>query len=321
VVLSTRNRGCTITETLRTILANDHPSFELIVVDQSEDDRTCEALSPFRGDSRLRYIHSARRGRSAGLNEGIREARGLLIATTDDDCTVPTDWLRSFDEVFAIRERVGIVFGNVLPTPHDHSAGCIPAYVRDIPFLARSIRDRNHVEGMGACMAMRRSVWQSLGGFDEMLGAGARFHAGEDGDLALRALLAGYWIYETPAVQVDHHGLREWKELPSLIDHYWQGTGAMLGKAIRLGHWGVLAVLLLLAARWTAGRSRIAASLGRPARLRKLVSFGRGFFRGLACQVDIPSGLYISAPQSQPAIDTPSPADAALRSPQSHGRR
>ncbi len=294
VVLSTRNRSSVIARAVQAILENVHPNFEVIVLDQSDNDLTRIALDPLLSDSRLRYLHSAGRGRSAGLNEGIREASGALLLTTDDDCKVSRDWVRTFEEAFAIDSRVGVVFGNVLPAPHDRARGCVPSYVRQTPFLARSIRDKPWTEGIGACMGMRRSVWQSLGGFDEMLGAGARFHAGEDVDLSFRALLAGFWIYEVPAVRVEHHGLREWPQLPSLINCYWQGTGAMFAKAIRTCLWPVLLLLIRLAARWALGRSTIGDSLGhRPARFRKLVAFLRGFFAGLACRVDKPTGCYV----------------------------
>ncbi len=182
--------------------------------------------------------------------------------------------------------KIGIVFGNVLPAPHDNAVGCIPGYVRQSPFLARRPRDKWRVEGIGACMGVRRSVWQSLEGFDEMLGAGAQFQAGEDGDLAWRALYAGHRVYETPAVHVTHHGLRTWEQLPALIDSYWYGTGAMLAKPFKAGQWQVLPLLVRLAARWALGRSTVGASLGRePQRLRKLRAFSRGFLtelRGIA---------------------------------------
>jgi glycosyltransferase involved in cell wall biosynthesis len=294
-VISTRNRANAIQEAVRGILQNDHPDFEVIVVDQSADGLTEAALSPLMTDPRLRYLRSVTAGRSAGLNAGIREARGALVATTDDDCRVPADWLRQIEAAFAVDGRVGIVFGNVLPAPQDCAEGRIPSYIRQRPFLARSIRDKNQVEGLGACMAVRRDVWQSLGGFDEMLGAGARFPAGEDGDLALRALLAGYWIHETPAVWLTHYGLRQWDQMPALIDSYWRGTGAMMAKPVKTGHWQMLPLLLRLAARWAVGTSAVGSSLGpRPKRVARLLSFCRGSLAGVSTPVERKTGLFVT---------------------------
>lgn len=299
-VISTRNRASVFEVAVLSILRNDHPDFEVIVVDQSSDGLTEAAFARFPADPRLHYRRSATTGRSAGLNAGIRDARGDLVAMTDDDCQVPPDWLRQIENAFALDRRIGIVFGNVLPAPQDRAAGCIPSYVRQQPFLARGIRDKNQVEGLGACMAVRRSVWQSLGGFDEMLGAGARFQAGEDGDLALRALLAGHRIHETPAVWLTHYGLRSWEQLPALIDGYWRGTGAMLAKPLKSGHWQMLPLLLRLVARWAVGSSTVGSSLGpRPRKIARLLSFCRGFLAGLACPVDRRTGRF-AGPAPEP---------------------
>jgi hypothetical protein len=43
-IICTRNRGASAAETVQSILANDHPSFELIVVDQSTNSETADAL-------------------------------------------------------------------------------------------------------------------------------------------------------------------------------------------------------------------------------------------------------------------------------------
>jgi GT2 family glycosyltransferase len=293
--LSTRNHGSAVRDTVRTILENDHPDFELIVFDQSDDDLTRKSLDPFLTDSRFKYFHCAGRGRSAGLNAAIRNARGTLVAITDDDCMVPPDWLREFEKAFAIDSRIGVVFGNVLPARHDRALGCIPSYVRHSPFLAQGIRHKHRVEGIGACMAVRLSVWQTLGGFDEVLGSGARFRAGEEGDMALRALIAGHFVYETPGVKVTHHGMHEWERLPASVDSYWGGTGAMLAKAAKISPWRMVPLLARLAVRWASGcTSIVGASLKRPMRFRKLRAFCRGFFGAAACRVDRRTGLFVS---------------------------
>ena len=112
----------------------------------------------------------------------------------------------------------------------------------------------------------------------------------------MRALFAGYWIYETPAVWVTHYGLRKWEQLPALIDSYWHGTGAMLVKPIKTGQWQTLPLLLRLAGKWVLGRSTVGASLGRqPRRLMKLRSFCRGLAAGATVRVNKETGLYVRA--------------------------
>jgi glycosyltransferase involved in cell wall biosynthesis len=296
VVLPTRDRANVVANAVRTILQNDYPDFELVVVDQSDSDSTATALEPFFPDKRLHYLRTSARGRSAGQNAGFREARGRLVLVTDDDCTVPADWLRRFAAAFAEDSRIGVVFGNVLAGPEQSGAGRIPTYLRSQPFLARRLPDKLYVEGISSCLGVRRDVWEELGGFDEMLGVGGRFKAGEEGDIALRALLHGYWVYETPAVAATHHGFRKWEAIPALIESYWYGTGALMAKAVKAGHWAGLGLLLRLGGKWMTGRSMVAASLGRRETARKLLSFSRGFGAGARVRVEKGTGLYTEDP-------------------------
>jgi GT2 family glycosyltransferase len=293
VVISTYSRGDSIVATVRTILLNDYPNFTLRVVDQSADDVTAASLRPFLDNPRMRYTRSATKGVSAGRNIGIGEAQSELIAITDDDCEVTTDWLWKLVDGFARDSRIGIVFGNVVPGSHDGTSGFIPGYSRHEPFVARGIHEKSQVEGLSACMGLRRSLWQVLGGFDQMLGAGSPLKSGAESDLTIRALLAGYYVYETPDMTVIHHGFRRWEEGRTLIHRYWYGTGAMLVKQLKCGHWPIVQLLLHLAWRWAFGRSRIASSLGtRPQRFLRLVSFIRGFVVGGMTPVDRTTGHY-----------------------------
>ena len=134
VVIPTRNRGDSVVRTIRTTLLNGYPDLELIVVDQSDDNRTEISLQPLLSDPRISCIRTTTRGLSAALNVGIALAQTEIIAITGDDCEVDKDWLKELVAAFAIDPRIGIVFGNVLPGPHDRSLGFIPAYVQTRSF-------------------------------------------------------------------------------------------------------------------------------------------------------------------------------------------
>ena len=231
VVVATRNRGAKVATTVKSILSNRYAHWELIVVDQSDNERTEECLQPFLTDARIQYLRSSTSGHSIGRNLGVEHAKGELIVFTDDDCEVSNVWLEGWLKAFASNNRIGMVFGNVNPSPHDPTQGFIPGYVTSAPFLARSLGDKYYVGGMGACMGLRRDLWEELGGFDQMLGIGSPFRAGEDTDAAVRALLEGYFVFETPEIEVVHHGFREWgTHGRSTIYSYWYSAGAMLAK-------------------------------------------------------------------------------------------
>jgi GT2 family glycosyltransferase len=285
VLVCTRNRGDGVVNTVQTILLNDYPDFVLMIVDQSEDDLTESSLGPFIGNPRVRYLRTATQGLSVARNLAIGVMQSEFIVTTDDDCETPTNWVRELVAAFALDDRIGIVFGNTLPGPHDRNAGFVPAYVRHEPFLAHNVREKHRVEGISACMALRRSLWQQLKGFDEMLGAGTPFKAAEELDFAIRALIAGYYVYETPKASVIHHGFRTWEQGRTLIQGYLYGTGATFAKHLKCGHWSMIQVLLHLAWRW-AFEHPVVDFGPRPSRWLKLAGFVRGFADGAVIPVE-----------------------------------
>jgi len=174
VVICTRDRGSSIVDTVASVLRDSDAGCELLVVDQSRGIDTKTSLERFRGDPRFSYLHSNEPGLSRGRNLGITQSRGEIIAFTDDDCDVPGNWIESIAEAFRIDPHVQLVFGCVVAAPHDSSRGFIPCYEIKEPFMGRVLRDKYRIDGMGACMAVRREAWSNLSGFDPYLGAGPR---------------------------------------------------------------------------------------------------------------------------------------------------
>jgi GT2 family glycosyltransferase len=300
VIISTRNRGASIVRTLQTILKSEYSAFEVRIVDQSDDQLTESAIRPFLGDPRVHYTRTTQKGVSVGRNLAIRGAKGELIAATDDDCEVPADWLRELAAALVLDSRIGIVFGNVLSGPHDAKAGFVMAYARKDSHLARSIRAKHKVEGVAACMGMRKSIWEQLGGFDEMLGAGAPFRSAGETDLAIRALLAGHFVYETPRIAVVHHGFHSWEQSRPLFQGYLYGIGAMLVKHLKCGHWSVMQLFVHLGWRWAFHHPVVEFGCLPPRKLR-LVAFIRGLRDGALAPVDRATGHFVKPGHPIPA--------------------
>ena len=180
-----------------------------------------------------------------------------------------------------------------MSAPHDQTLGFVPGYVRREAVLARSIRDAHLLGGTSASMALRKSAWQRLRGFDEMLGVGTPLGSAEDTDLTIRALLEGHLVYETPDAVVIHHGFFPWDQRLLLIRRNWYGTGAAFAKWLKHGHFTVLQVLARLGWRWVLGRvSPVASTLGHPSRGSILAAFIRGFAAGAFAPIDRASGHY-----------------------------
>jgi GT2 family glycosyltransferase len=152
-------------------------------------------------------------------------------------------------------------------------------------------------------MGVRRAVWQALGGFDEALGAGGRFRAADDGDFAIRAQAAGYFVYETPELWVTHHGLRSKAEALDLARAYAFGTGAMMAKHVRCRTPFALRLLGGMAWNWLRGGIHPAARIdeGLHRRLR-LAAFVQGLAAGARAPID-PAACCFLAPGPQASVD------------------
>lgn len=83
VVIPTFNRHYCVGRAIESVLAQTHPKWELIVVDDGSTDGTPERLASF-GDA-IKVIRQTNQGPSAARNAGIRAARGEFVAFLDSD--------------------------------------------------------------------------------------------------------------------------------------------------------------------------------------------------------------------------------------------
>jgi len=148
---------------------------------------------------------------------------------------VPPNWLQSAVSLFSAVPSAAMCYGTVLAAPELESThGSTPCLILDERQLVGG-RAGYRLRGMGANMAIRRSVLSELGGFDQALGAGAALRSAEDFDLQFRAHRRQMSTLLDPSWQVVHYGFRsraEWRGL------FWRdgcGVGAFFMKHVRCG--------------------------------------------------------------------------------------
>jgi GT2 family glycosyltransferase len=245
VVICTRNRPDKIGAAVASVLANDHPAFDLTVVDQSSTSLTEELLWPLvEEDYRLTYIHLAEAGLSRAYNAGIRQTAAPLLAFTDDDCIVPSDWLRCIEAAFDHEPAADLLYGQVVAKPTLPSPGSITPTLMFTKPERFSSRDGFKVTGMGANFAARRRLFEHIGGFDEALGGGGPLRSSQDFDLAYRAYRGGSVILLRPEVTLVHDGSREVDDWPAVLRSYGIGDGAFYSKHVRCGDTYALFLLI-----------------------------------------------------------------------------
>ncbi len=141
--------------------------YDVVVGDDSEGDGTRRLLSesfPW-----VTYVQGPRRGPAANRNAAARAASGEWLVFTDDDCQPTAGWL------CAIERRIG-------SEPLDVIEGRIVAPDRRESIFRRDVENLKGDCYWSANLAIRRSYFEQIGGFDEDFGEAG----GEDLELAHR---------------------------------------------------------------------------------------------------------------------------------------
>jgi GT2 family glycosyltransferase len=245
VVVTTCHGGIALVECVRSILRSCHPHVEIVVVENRPDgSEVTDALAhAFPSDARVRVVTERRRGLSSARNRGLDEARGDVVAFTDDDVVVDRYWLAHLAQAFVVT-GADCVTGLILPfemeTPAqrwlEEYGGFGKGFRREVfgadrdddplyPYAAGRF-------GSGANTALRASVARRLGGFDTHLGAGTPSAGGEDLDLYIRLLRAGHTLTYEPAAIVWHRHHADVAQLRRQLLRYGTGLSAALTKQL-----------------------------------------------------------------------------------------
>lgn len=246
VVLCTRERPDDLAGALASIVALDHPEFEVVVVDNAPTSDATERVVEALGDPRVRRILEPVAGLSSARNAGLQAARHEIVAFTDDDVVVDRNWLHCIARGFARHPDAACVCGLV---PSGELRNAAQAYFDQRVSWSDSLEPRRFTlaeppadvplfpfqvgrYGTGANFAVRRTPVIELGGFDEALGAGTPARGGEDIDMFYRLIAAGHALATEPAAIVWHRHRSDPAALVAQAKGYGLGLGAWLTKVV-----------------------------------------------------------------------------------------
>lgn len=239
VVIATRNRPREIVTALESVARGTEQRFEVVVVDQGDDDATQVALhGSYGADARIRHLRDAGRGAAMARNVGLCAARAEIIAITDDDCIVSPTWLADILAAFEGHPTVELLFGAVDAPPHDYQHEVIPVLLlsRRQRRVERGLGGRSgRLQGISANMALRRRLFVALDGFDPRFGVGGACWSGEDFELHYRALRQGKRVLIEPGISVLHLGKRAMGDAWELWRRDALGCGAVAAYITRAG--------------------------------------------------------------------------------------
>jgi hypothetical protein len=231
IVICTRNRASRLSGTLGALraLSTSH-GYEVIWVDNASTDDTAAVLQrAFAGDTVSRYILGRRIGLGAARNLGWKNARGKIVAFTDDDCYPSPDYVDAILAAFADHPGAGVIGGRILLYNPKHARITIEESEATRVYPKRTFVRAGTLQG--ANLAFRREALQAIGGIDPELGAGTRFPC-EDIDAVTAVLWAGFDACFDPRPTVQHDHGRSAAEVPALLHSYDRGRGSFYAKYI-----------------------------------------------------------------------------------------
>lgn len=218
------------------------PDTEVIAVDNGSTDGSAEWVRMWMPQARL-VVNAANRGFAAAALQGAAMARGEILVFLNQDTRVEPGWLRAL--LAGFREpSVGLVTSTVLQMDNPeriqscgqnvHYTGLV--FGRGFGEPRASFSDPAEVSAVsGASFAIRRDVWEELGGF-----SGVFYMYYEETDLSWRARQAGYRSLHVQTSVLYHAGRTD-RPSPMALYYSFRNRTLML-----LSNWEWTTLLLLL---------------------------------------------------------------------------
>ena len=283
----TRNRPVQLERALSSLLAQQPPPAEVVVIDNAPSDGATRDLVCGRFTTAV-YVHEPVPGLDVARNRALAAASHGIVAFLDDDAVAAPGWAaalyRTFDD-----PAVGVCTGRVealtldgpgqrlfeanggfsrgirriaLPADADR-----PLHGRRAPLIAWAMS-----VGCGCSYAVRRSIGRELGGFDEALDLGPELPGGGDHDLLWRTLAAGHHVVYEPEALAWHEHRRELTAAYDQIIGHQRAVLAFLRKHVAASRGAARAELVIYLAwrlvkpgmrlaRRAAGRDPLPASV------------------------------------------------------------
>ena len=176
VVVRSYNRLPALVELLEALLAQDHDSFEVVVIEQTAIREAADMarLDELARDPRIRILSHPPLGGPGARNAGVRSSRGdLLVFIDDDDLPASTDWLRRHEANFSDPQCLGVTGQFVDDGPPYVNMAKARRHVLSFNVLkwqrvyARTDEKKRVESLMGGNAAIRRWTLERFGLWDE----------------------------------------------------------------------------------------------------------------------------------------------------------
>ncbi|MFH7242378.1 MAG: hormogonium polysaccharide biosynthesis glycosyltransferase HpsN [Spirulina sp.] len=217
IIIPTYQRETVLCDTLDSVLAQDYPHYEVVVVDQTQTHQpaTEQRLTELAQTGRIRLYTVSWASLPAARNLGIERSSGDIVLFIDDDVVLPPGYLQAHARTFVERPDVGAVAGRVfdrmkLAEQKDLEIDYLPPEAMDPGIawyhldLVHTTQPQQVLTARGCNMSFRRALFDQFGlRFDERFyGSAVR----EESDFCLHLRQTGYIIWYNPEAHLVHLG-------------------------------------------------------------------------------------------------------------------
>lgn len=266
IIIGTLNRHKELQECINCLLQQTYRAFEIIIVDQSQEDFS--QITDFDKDL-IKYIRIDKKGLSHARNVAISMATGDYICLVDDDGLYDPNVLEVADKI--IDEIHPVILGGKMIDPV--SGICRSNEGESI------INWNSSFKYLVSPTMIIETEFLKIHNFDERFGVGSTYGSGEETDIVLAALKVRKLVYYCDRYIVRHHvevnGISDVDRVVS----YSYGRGALLKKTVKeySALWGII---LYMRSYWynaLSGFFTIRNKNRRNLKLKKASSIRKGF--------------------------------------------
>lgn len=225
LVMATLGRSEETKIFLDSLSLQDYRNFELIIVDQNEDDILRDIVDSYKDKFYINHIRIKEKGLSLARNIGIKHATGEIIAFPDDDCAYSEGILSFVNDFFKNNKDFNFVTFKLRDKESGEDAN-LKWYEYNVEINYKNIFRTVISPSIFIKIKNRDDVF-----FDENLGVGRKFGSGEESDMILELLYRGY----RGMFLIDHIIYHPNKKEPiEKIYSYGLGYGATVKKQVKL---------------------------------------------------------------------------------------
>jgi len=167
--------------------------------------------------NKVKYIYLSSKGRGRAINAGLRKVATENIVLTDDDCLLHHYFIHQANLALS-NKSIDLVFGKTLPYKPGNNLRkfCPCTFSKKEKNFVRTGICKHWIDiGFDNNVAIKKKVFQNIGGYKWWLGPGSIGVGAEDAEFILRSLIAGYKIGYNDSMIVYHN---KWLDKRERID-------------------------------------------------------------------------------------------------------